>query len=153
RPLKRNLVPRRLCRSSTCRAIHTSSTLGTLKGAHPQKDQEHAEEARMAQVTFGLFDWIDRGEAPLYQLYEERLQLRLADACARADGRAAGSERLQLRHLCVRLGHLPPRADTALAAPVCGGGDAGLCWQRHAAGLGPRQLPWSGGWCTILTCV
>ena len=29
----------------------------------------------MAQVTFGLFDWIDRGKAPLYQLYEERLQL------------------------------------------------------------------------------
>jgi hypothetical protein len=28
----------------------------------------------MAQVTFGLFDWIDRGKAPLQQLYEERLQ-------------------------------------------------------------------------------
>jgi alkanesulfonate monooxygenase SsuD/methylene tetrahydromethanopterin reductase-like flavin-dependent oxidoreductase (luciferase family) len=35
----------------------------------------------MAQVTFGLFDWIDRGKAPLYQLYEERLQLlEAADA-------------------------------------------------------------------------
>ena len=29
----------------------------------------------MAQVDFGLFDWIDRGNAPLHQLYEERLQL------------------------------------------------------------------------------
>lgn len=29
----------------------------------------------MAQVTFGLFDWIDRGKSPLHQLYEERLQL------------------------------------------------------------------------------
>jgi alkanesulfonate monooxygenase SsuD/methylene tetrahydromethanopterin reductase-like flavin-dependent oxidoreductase (luciferase family) len=29
----------------------------------------------MAEVTFGLFDWIDRGSAPLQQLYEERLQL------------------------------------------------------------------------------
>jgi alkanesulfonate monooxygenase SsuD/methylene tetrahydromethanopterin reductase-like flavin-dependent oxidoreductase (luciferase family) len=29
----------------------------------------------MAQVTFGLFDWIDRGTTPLQQLYEERLQL------------------------------------------------------------------------------
>jgi alkanesulfonate monooxygenase SsuD/methylene tetrahydromethanopterin reductase-like flavin-dependent oxidoreductase (luciferase family) len=35
----------------------------------------------MAQVTFGLFDWIDRGKAPLHQLYEERLQLlEAADA-------------------------------------------------------------------------
>src|ERR671930_1558950 len=35
----------------------------------------------MAQVTFGLFDWIDRGTAPLHQLYEERLQLlEAADA-------------------------------------------------------------------------
>ncbi len=35
----------------------------------------------MDQVTFGLFDWIDRGEAPLHQLYEERLQLlEVADA-------------------------------------------------------------------------
>jgi alkanesulfonate monooxygenase SsuD/methylene tetrahydromethanopterin reductase-like flavin-dependent oxidoreductase (luciferase family) len=35
----------------------------------------------MAQVTFGLFDWIDRGEAPLHQLYEERLKLlEAADA-------------------------------------------------------------------------
>jgi alkanesulfonate monooxygenase SsuD/methylene tetrahydromethanopterin reductase-like flavin-dependent oxidoreductase (luciferase family) len=35
----------------------------------------------MAQVTFGLFDWIDRGKAPLQQLYEERLQLlEAADA-------------------------------------------------------------------------
>lgn len=35
----------------------------------------------MAQVAFGLFDWIDRGEAPLHQLYEERLQLlEAADA-------------------------------------------------------------------------
>ena len=29
----------------------------------------------MAQVSFGLFDWVDRGEAPIQQLYEERLQL------------------------------------------------------------------------------
>ena len=29
----------------------------------------------MDRVTFGLFDWIDRGKAPLHQLYEERLQL------------------------------------------------------------------------------
>ena len=29
----------------------------------------------MAQVSFGLFDWVDRGETPLQQLYEERLQL------------------------------------------------------------------------------
>ena len=35
----------------------------------------------MAQVTFGLFDWIDRSKAPLQQLYEERLQLlEAADA-------------------------------------------------------------------------
>ena len=29
----------------------------------------------MEQVKFGLFDWIDRGQAPLQSLYEERLQL------------------------------------------------------------------------------
>jgi alkanesulfonate monooxygenase SsuD/methylene tetrahydromethanopterin reductase-like flavin-dependent oxidoreductase (luciferase family) len=35
----------------------------------------------MAQVNFGLFDWIDRGNVPLHQLYEERLQLlEAADA-------------------------------------------------------------------------
>src|SRR5688572_26611257 len=35
----------------------------------------------MADVTFGLFDWIDRGSAPVQQLYEERLQLvEAADA-------------------------------------------------------------------------
>lgn len=35
----------------------------------------------MDQVAFGLFDWIDRDEAPLHQLYEERLQLlEVADA-------------------------------------------------------------------------
>jgi alkanesulfonate monooxygenase SsuD/methylene tetrahydromethanopterin reductase-like flavin-dependent oxidoreductase (luciferase family) len=35
----------------------------------------------MTQVTFGLFDWIDRGETPLHQLYEERLRLlEVADA-------------------------------------------------------------------------
>src|SRR5438477_7311003 len=35
----------------------------------------------MAQVAFGVFDWIDRGRAPLRQLYEERLQLlEVADA-------------------------------------------------------------------------
>ncbi len=35
----------------------------------------------MAQVTFGMFDWIDRGKAPLRQLYAERLQLlEAADA-------------------------------------------------------------------------
>src|SRR5438105_9260560 len=88
------------------------------------EDQKHAEETKMAQVTFGLFDWIDRGKAPLYQLYEERLQLR---------------------HLCVRLGHLPPCADAALAPPVRRGGDAGLRWQRRAPGVGPRQLSQSRG--------
>src|ERR1700686_1660180 len=37
----------------------------------------------MTQVEFGLFDWIDRGTAPLNQLYEERLQLlEAADAAA-----------------------------------------------------------------------
>jgi hypothetical protein len=53
----------------------------------------------MAQVAFGLFDWIDRGEAPLQQLYEERLQLlEAADAAgtrARAAGAVARGERLQ----------------------------------------------------------
>jgi hypothetical protein len=29
----------------------------------------------MTQVAFGVFDWIDRGTAPLHQLYEDRLQL------------------------------------------------------------------------------
>jgi alkanesulfonate monooxygenase SsuD/methylene tetrahydromethanopterin reductase-like flavin-dependent oxidoreductase (luciferase family) len=44
-------------------------------------DQEHAEGEKVAHVTFGLFDWIDRGTAPLHQLYEERLQLlEVADA-------------------------------------------------------------------------
>ena len=36
----------------------------------------------MAQVVFGLFDWIDRDKAPLQQLYEERL--RLLEAADRA---------------------------------------------------------------------
>jgi len=35
----------------------------------------------MTQVEFGLFDWIDRGTAPLHQLYKDRLQLvEAADA-------------------------------------------------------------------------
>ena len=35
----------------------------------------------MTQAAFGLFDWIDRGETPLHQLYEERLRLlEAADA-------------------------------------------------------------------------
>ena len=35
----------------------------------------------MTQVAFGVFDWIDRGRAPLRQLYEERLRLlEVADA-------------------------------------------------------------------------
>src|ERR1700726_2692855 len=35
----------------------------------------------MAKVAFGLFDWIDRSTAPLYQLYRDRLQLlEAADA-------------------------------------------------------------------------
>lgn len=35
----------------------------------------------MTPVAFGLFDWMDRGTAPWYQLYEERLQLlEAADA-------------------------------------------------------------------------
>ena len=29
----------------------------------------------MVDVKFGLFDWIDRGGAPLPQLYEDRLRL------------------------------------------------------------------------------
>src|SRR5687768_8544089 len=29
----------------------------------------------MTQAAFGVFDWIDRGNTPLKQLYEERLQL------------------------------------------------------------------------------
>ena len=29
----------------------------------------------MTKLDFGIFDWIDRAEAPLHQLYEERLQL------------------------------------------------------------------------------
>jgi hypothetical protein len=29
----------------------------------------------MSKVSFGVFDWIDRGTQPLSQLYEERLQL------------------------------------------------------------------------------
>ena len=29
----------------------------------------------MTTIEFGLFDWIDRGAAPLHRLYEERLQL------------------------------------------------------------------------------
>lgn len=33
-----------------------------------------AEQAMAAEVRFGIFDWIDRGDAPLHQLYEERLQ-------------------------------------------------------------------------------
>jgi alkanesulfonate monooxygenase SsuD/methylene tetrahydromethanopterin reductase-like flavin-dependent oxidoreductase (luciferase family) len=32
----------------------------------------------MPPVTFGLFDWIDRGTEPLHQLYEDRLQLLVA---------------------------------------------------------------------------
>jgi alkanesulfonate monooxygenase SsuD/methylene tetrahydromethanopterin reductase-like flavin-dependent oxidoreductase (luciferase family) len=35
----------------------------------------------MTQADFGLFDWIDRGRAPLHRLYEDRLQLlEAADA-------------------------------------------------------------------------
>lgn len=29
----------------------------------------------MAEIAFGMFDWIERNRAPLHQLYEERLQL------------------------------------------------------------------------------
>lgn len=61
----------------------------------------------MTQVAFGVFDWIDRGRAPLRQLYEERLQLR---------------------DLLVRLGDLFPQADATLATPVRRGGDAGILW-------------------------
>src|SRR6478735_5344750 len=32
----------------------------------------------MSEVSFGVFDWIDRGTQPLSQLYEERLQLLVA---------------------------------------------------------------------------
>ncbi|MBV9247693.1 MAG: LLM class flavin-dependent oxidoreductase [Acetobacteraceae bacterium] len=35
----------------------------------------------MKRISFGLFDWIDRNQAPLHQLYEDRLQLvEAADA-------------------------------------------------------------------------
>jgi len=33
----------------------------------------------MSEVSFGVFDWIDRGTQPLSQLYEDRLQLLAAD--------------------------------------------------------------------------
>jgi alkanesulfonate monooxygenase SsuD/methylene tetrahydromethanopterin reductase-like flavin-dependent oxidoreductase (luciferase family) len=47
----------------------------------PADHQGRAKEAVMARIAFGLFDWIDRGETPLHQLYEERLQLlEAADA-------------------------------------------------------------------------
>ena len=36
----------------------------------------------MEQVKFGLFDWIDRGNAPLQKLYGERLQLPKAESSA-----------------------------------------------------------------------
>jgi alkanesulfonate monooxygenase SsuD/methylene tetrahydromethanopterin reductase-like flavin-dependent oxidoreductase (luciferase family) len=36
----------------------------------------------MTQLDFGVFDWIDRANAPLHQLYEERL--RLLEAADRA---------------------------------------------------------------------
>ena len=40
----------------------------------------------MAQVDFGLFDWVDQNELPLQQLYEERLQLlEVADSAGAAD--------------------------------------------------------------------
>ena len=32
----------------------------------------------MSKVSFGVFDWIDRGSQPLSQLYEDRLQLLAA---------------------------------------------------------------------------
>ena len=32
----------------------------------------------MSKVSFGVFDWIDRGTQPLSQLYEDRLQLLAA---------------------------------------------------------------------------
>ena len=35
----------------------------------------------MSKVTFGMFEWLDRGTAPVHQLYEERLRLvEIADA-------------------------------------------------------------------------
>ena len=34
----------------------------------------------MSKVSFGVFDWIDRGTQPLSQLYEDRLQLLAAAA-------------------------------------------------------------------------
>lgn len=41
----------------------------------------------MTHVSFGLFDWIDRGQVPLQQLYEDRLQL--LEAVVRRRGRAS----------------------------------------------------------------
>jgi hypothetical protein len=32
------------------------------------------EGVSMSKVSFGVFDWIDRGTQPLSQLYEDRLQ-------------------------------------------------------------------------------
>jgi len=99
----------------------------------------------MTPVAFGLFDWIDRGTAPLHQLYEERLQLlEAADAAGffgyhLAEHHAtplgmAPSPALFLtaaaqRTRRLRLGHLVPRTDIALAAPVRAGGDAGLLFR------------------------
>jgi alkanesulfonate monooxygenase SsuD/methylene tetrahydromethanopterin reductase-like flavin-dependent oxidoreductase (luciferase family) len=45
------------------------------------KYNDKGVDRRMTEVAFGLFDWIDRGTAPLHQLYEDRLQLlEAADA-------------------------------------------------------------------------
>src|ERR1700733_6036619 len=44
-------------------------------------DSPKTGRSPMAQVEFGLFDWIDRGDGPVNELFNERLQLlEAADA-------------------------------------------------------------------------
>ena len=50
----------------------------------------------MSEVSFGVFDWIDRGTQPLSQLYEDRLQL-LAAAERDAVDRGRKAMRLEAR--------------------------------------------------------
>ena len=52
--------------------------------------------------------------------------LWLAGKCARAIEPGSGSERLQLRHLRVRMGQLAAQGDTEITAAVRAGGHAGL---------------------------
>ena len=87
----------------------------------------------MARVAFGLFDWIDRGAAPLHQLYEERLQLLEA-----AD--AAGFFGYHLaEHDATPLGMAPSPAlflTAALAASVRREGHARFDGKHRAGSVG-----------------